>query len=105
MIRDIVSITKVIDYLNELLELDRPAVAALIANRIPCNREMADHPSVQVSSQHGGYHVGMLGILNGIFGIDEEGFGGIVAVFEEPFIEGEYNYLKKFVKGPMKNVD
>ncbi|KKN88349.1 hypothetical protein LCGC14_0249120 [marine sediment metagenome] len=74
----------IVDYLNGLLELDRPAVAALIANRVPCNKALADHPTCQVVAQHGSCHVGLLGILNGLCGKDKRGWGGIVVVFSSP---------------------
>lgn len=83
---------RVVAFLNELLEYDRPAIAALIANRIPCNARLADHPSVQVSAQHGGYHVGLLGILNGLCGVREDNYGLITAIFED-------------VDSPTKNCD
>lgn len=75
--------TRIVTFLNELLEIDRPAIAALLANRVTCNQALADHPTVQVGAQHGGYHVGMLGILNGLCGIDDKGYGPINAVFDE----------------------
>jgi hypothetical protein len=83
MIRTTIALDEVIDYLNELIETDRPAMAALIANRVPCNPAMANHPTVQVQAQHGGYLVGMLGILNGLFGTFEDGWGPIVFVFKD----------------------
>lgn len=75
-------------YLNQLLELDRPAVAALVANRVPCNEALADHPTCQVGVQHGGFHVGLLGVLNGLFGTigdggPRDGWGWITAEFED----------------------
>ena len=66
---------EVVAYLNELLELDRPAIAALVANRVPCNSGLALHPTCQVGCQNGGWYVGLLGVLHGLF--------GIVAVFED----------------------
>ena len=74
---------RICDLLNALIELDRPAVAALIANRVPCNRLMADHPTVQVYAQNGGHHVGLLGILNGLCGVRENSFGLINAIFDK----------------------
>lgn len=89
-----VSLDETIQFLNGLLELDRPAIAALIANRVPCNESLANHPTVQVNAQHGGYWVGILGILNGLFGIDEkDGWGYIVAVFDD-----DTHALLRFVK-------
>lgn len=83
MIGEQVTLDEVIDYLNELIQTDCPAIAALVANRVPCNQEMADHPTVQVMQQHGGFHVGMLGILNGLFGTFEDGWGPITFVFDK----------------------
>lgn len=54
------------DFLNEALENDRAAIAALVTNRVPCTELLANHPEIIVASQHGGFHVGLLGILNGI---------------------------------------
>ena len=75
---------KIVALLNELLEMDRPAIAVLIANRIPCNQKLADHPTVQVISQHGGYHMGLLGLLNGLCGAKPDGWGMIQAHFDSP---------------------
>lgn len=83
MPKELVSIDETIAYLNELLLLDKPATAALLANRVPCNQELADHPTVQVDAQHGGFHVGLLGIINGLFGVhDESQYGPICYEFE-----------------------
>jgi hypothetical protein len=81
MIKETITPSEAVDFLNELLALDRPVIAALIANRVPCNKALADHPTVQAGAQHGGYHVGMLGILNGLFGTYEDGYGPITAEF------------------------
>ena len=85
------TLNDVIGYLNELLEIDRPAIAALIANRTVCNEELANHPTVQASAQHGGYHVGMFGIINGMFNTDVHGYGPIMAVWKD-------GYLVKFIR-------
>jgi len=82
-VKDFVSLDETIAYLNELIKTDRVAMAALIANRVPCNQALADHPTVQVNAQHGGYLVGMLGILNGLFGIHENGRGPITFIFKD----------------------
>jgi len=85
---------KIINILNELLELDRPAVGALIANRVPCNQDFANHPNVLVWPQNNGFHIGILGLLNGICGLEIDNNGLIEAVFEEK--DGELNRLKCF---------
>jgi hypothetical protein len=83
MLRPSVTIDDAIAYLNELAVLDKPAIAALIANRVPCNEQLADHPTVQVGAQNGGFWVGMLGILNGLFGTLDNGWGPITFVFDD----------------------
>jgi hypothetical protein len=62
-------------FLNSLVEIDQYAVHELISCRVPCNRQMAEHPSVQVAAAGdevfvppGQFRVGMLGVLNGFMG-------------------------------------
>lgn len=88
--------TKVVALLNAMVAADRCAVAAMIANRVPCSQALAEHPTVQVHAQHGGYFVGLLGLLNGLCGVDEKGWGAIAAVFDEPQETGEWGTLKGF---------
>ena len=73
---------KIVDYLNELLKIDRPVIAAFITNRIPCSKKLANHPTVQAAAQHGGFYVGFLGLLNGLCGIHENGVGPICFMFK-----------------------
>jgi len=80
---DLALAQRIVDFLNSLLEHDRPTIAALLANRVPCSRQLADHPTVQVAVQHGGYHVGLLGLLNGLCGTYEDQTGPIGAIFEK----------------------
>ncbi len=94
-LEDYVMANRIVTLLNELIELDKPAVAALIANRVPCSESMALHPTVQVATQHGGFHVGWLGVLNGLCGHDVT--GPIVAVFQENPENTGGNDLEKFV--------
>jgi hypothetical protein len=75
--------------LNDLHALDPTAVQALIDHRVPCNAELGEHPTVQCGSEreHDGhrllYRVGMLGILNGLCGVDARGWGLIAAVYDD----------------------
>lgn len=58
----------VIKLLNELLEMDREGITKLIESRVPVNRNIWDHPTVQVLSldpDRG--DLGILGFLNGLF--------------------------------------
>jgi hypothetical protein len=85
-----------IAFLNELIALDAQAITALVESRVPCNKSLADHPSVQVSSTTGGgYSVGLLGILNGLFGTREDGWGFISAVFDDNGVITEFKETER----------
>jgi hypothetical protein len=57
-----------------------------------CNDELAKHPTVQVETHYSAPAVGLLGIINGIFGTivggKLDGYGYIVAVFEHGKLVG-----------------
>jgi len=81
-----------IEYLNSLLLLDSTAISKLIDVRIQTNSRLAKHETVQVvQSNTGEYTVGLLGILNGLCGIDEDGLGFIVAECDMN------NHIEKFL--------
>lgn len=77
-----ISVQDALELLNDALARDRHAVQELFAFRVPCNSDMADHPTIQVGA--GGkdgtdfvppnqFRVGTLGLLNGLFGTIQEG--------------------------------
>lgn len=75
---------RVVGLLNQVFALDRRTAMHLAETRFQCNQAVADHPSVQVGvvgdPERGAiYQVGILGILNGLVGTDEEGWGVIAA--------------------------
>ena len=79
-----VTVDAAIAYLNELVKLDPKAMHALVETRHSCNQALADHPTAQVATSNGGLaSVGLLGILNGLFGVDEDGWGPITANFDD----------------------
>ena len=79
-----VTIQDAIDRLNELLELDPNALSELSVKRVPANDKLAiDHPYVQCALMDGQMAVGMLGILNGIFGRPENGGWIAMSIDEE----------------------
>lgn len=91
-----VALDETIEFLNELLDLDPVAVRALVEQRVSCNKALAEHPTVQTwspPSANGVNYVGLLGILNGLFGVDDAGGGPITAVFTDDSIT-----LQKFVR-------
>jgi hypothetical protein len=80
---------KAIEFLNDLVERDRMVMHCLTEVRVPCqNSAMLEHPTVQIlvpSEQEGTGPglLGFLGILNGLFGIREDGMGYICGEFDD----------------------
>jgi hypothetical protein len=89
MIRESITIEDALVVLNRAFQADPMAMDALSSARVPCNSMLADDPEIQVASRmtntDGGrpvtqYAVGFLGIINGLFGIDEETHYGAIAM-------------------------
>lgn len=84
------TINRTIALLNELVDTDREAVTVLVNRCTPCNSMVAQHPTIQVGERSfdsirkwksdKDYCVGVLGVLNGLFGVDHRGYGPIAAV-------------------------
>jgi hypothetical protein len=60
-----------VDTLNSAFLADPNAMHALVCNRVPCNQQLADHPTVVVDENRtlgadGCATVGALGLLNGV---------------------------------------
>lgn len=88
-VKDSVTIIETVDFLNELVKLDPVAMNALFSMRIGCTKAMADHPTVQVGVLGKGYFtVGLIGILNGLFGADEHQWGHISADIDDGAVTG-----------------
>ena len=86
MSREQVSIDDTIAYLNELRHLDAEAMDDLIGYRAPCNDALRDHPTARVlgiGPTGKSPRIGMLGLLNGLFGPRADGLGEISAVFDK----------------------
>lgn len=83
MVKMRIELEQIINVLNEALELDQNAIETLINTRVSCSVQLANHPTIQVRQSKTEYRVGLLGILNGIVGADENGVGYISAVIEE----------------------
>ena len=78
--KESVSPQDVCDLLNDMVQKDKDCVITLINSRGVCNELIAGHPFIQVlqDDENGPYKIGLLGVLNGLFGIDSEGYGAIV---------------------------
>jgi len=86
--------------LNSAVELDKDAIHKLVEFRVRCNAALAMHPTVQVrtdkeSNSLGAatlvnvYRVGLLGILNGLLGVDE---------FGQAYLAGKYDDAGKLTQ-------
>jgi len=88
MLHDPCHINHALIVLNSMVKADPDAARAFIEQRVPCNVALAEHPTIQVVPEYGpdeelrGGHVGLLGVLNGIFGVDEKGWGPFTAHFD-----------------------
>lgn len=69
--------------LNRALQSDPDAIQNLINHRVKCNTVLAEDPTIQIGLQDDEYVVGMLGIINGLLGVDENSCGFISAVFDD----------------------
>jgi len=82
MIQETISVEQTLEFLNEALKTDPDAVQRLFEKKAVCNDAMAGHPTIQVDCADKGFpKFGVLGLLNGLFGIDEKGWGAIAAVY------------------------
>lgn len=68
---------RAVDRLNRMLQADPEAITKLVEHRVSCTSGLAQDPSCQVAVDS----VGMLGVINGLFGTDQDSFGLIAAVF------------------------
>jgi hypothetical protein len=87
-----------INLLNEAFKMDPEAINKLVGSRVKCNKELADHPTIQVLGEGDPmtFTVGLLGILNGIFGKDGNGTGYIgIELDEEEWQIEKFVYLNK----------
>jgi hypothetical protein len=78
-----VTIDEAIAYLNELIALDKTAISFILSARFECNIALADHTTVQATSHYGGSYVGVMGIINGLFGVDNRSYGLIRYVMRD----------------------
>lgn len=74
---------RIIDFLNELRELDPKLVRSLFMFRPECNTAIAKHPTIQVCGNKHRWRVGLLGLLNGLCGVTVDGDGLIAVEFDE----------------------
>jgi len=79
MMKQSIIVNDVCSLLNEMLKLDYDCTHAIVSYRQKCNDLIANHETIQVQQYKGDEFpkVGIVGILNGMFGIREDGMGAI----------------------------
>lgn len=78
MIKQNITPKEVIKFLNESLKQDPTAISSLFQIRVFCNIKTAKHKSIQVmKTGKDSYIVGFIGLLNGMFGSNKDGWGCI----------------------------
>ncbi len=86
MVKNEITTQETVDFFNLLLAIDRQAITALFSMRMACNTDLADHETVQVGVEGNYAQVGMIGVLNGLFGKDQHGWGHISADYDNGMI-------------------
>ena len=80
------SVQFAVQVLNEALNADPLAVTAMFTQRWAVNRAVLEHPSIQVKKVDGPGRgefpgsLGIMGLINGLFGVDAESWGHICAI-------------------------
>lgn len=82
MQRGSVTVDEAITLLNEAVQRDPDAIETLLESHVPCNALLAQHPTIQCWLVDRKPRVGLLGILNGLFGVDEYRYGPIMSVHD-----------------------
>lgn len=76
-----------IEYLNYILSEDRATISKMLLTRYPCNKELTDNTIILTNDEG----IRFLGILNGLFGLNEEGRGKITME-----LDTDTNLINKF---------
>jgi len=80
-LKETISVQDVLDRLNSLLALDRQVMERLFTIRFICNDAISQDPDTQVLQTQGGVKFGVVGLLNTLFGADDDGMGAIAAQY------------------------
>lgn len=76
------TVDQAVEILNRIHAADSTVLPALIEHRVACNEQLATDPTVQVRGRVGEAEVGLLGIINGLFGVDDNSRGFIGAEYD-----------------------
>lgn len=90
------AIDQAIDILNSALEVDSDAINRLFVYSIAINGELLTHPTIQCGTKHGISYMRVLGLINGLFGVDDNQYGHIDAECDN---EGTIQNFCRYSKG------
>jgi len=87
-------VTKAIDVLNDALSRDPEAMTRLVNLRVPCRKELGQHSTIRIQRLGDEHRVGILGLINGIFGDWPSGVIGAEGPLDDA---GHFIRIKRFV--------
>lgn len=96
-------VDKAVDLLNTALALDPQALTDLVNMRVKCNKDLANHPTIQAGQYQGTYRVGFLGLMNGALGDSPTGVIGAEGPIDET--TGQFTRIKRFIDLRREKVD
>jgi len=87
MIHDPLALDDLIQTLNRFVAADPQAMFHLVETRVDCNDVLATDPTCQVVGEGSSFLVGLLGVLNGVYGTydsgPKKGWGPIAGVYSD----------------------
>ena len=90
-----VTVAEAVAVLNRLVAADPDAMSALVNHRVPANQALVDDPTAQCGTYEGVARIGLVGVLNAIFGADEKSWGYIMVQVDEETGFAEYFLERK----------
>jgi len=79
------TVNKTVEVLNSAFKADPNAMHALMCNRVPCNKLLADDPYIPVDTtpvlDGENFQIGTLGLLNGV--LEANGLSKVGMIFSE----------------------
>ena len=72
-----------VERLNSMFEADSKALTDMVNREFNCNKTLANHPTCQVGKNGEQYYVRLLGVINGIFGCNDNSCGYIAAIVND----------------------
>ncbi len=67
-----------VEVLNQALESDPKVINTIMTQRFDCNKALTEHPTIQTGERD----LGVMGLINGLFGVDKDGYGFIAGIWE-----------------------